>query len=66
MLRDTHRASLHDSAEKNPPANTGDSGLIPGSEESPGKGNGSPLQYSCLDRGAWLQVHGIAKKLDTT
>ena len=53
VLRDTHRASLGDSAVKNPPANTGDSGLIPGSEGSQGKGNGSPLQYSCLDRGAW-------------
>ena len=42
------------------PANagaTGDVGLIPGSERSPGGGIGSPLQYSCLenprDRGAW-------------
>ena len=34
----------------------GDPGLIPGSERSPGEGNGNPLQYSCLenpkDRGA--------------
>ena len=34
----------------------GDLGLIPGSGISPGKGNGNPLQYSCLknslDRGA--------------
>ena len=39
---------------------------IPGLGRSPGGGNGSPLQYSCLgnpiDRGAWLAtVHGIAK-----
>ena len=27
---------------------TGDMGLIPGLERSPGGGNGSPLQYSCL------------------
>ena len=33
---------------KNPPANTGDSDLIPGSGSSPGEGNGNPLQYSCL------------------
>ena len=37
--------------------NAGDPGLIPGSGSSPGKGNGKPLQYSCLensmDRGAW-------------
>ena len=45
------------SVVKNPPANTGDMGSIPGSGRSPGGGNGSPLQYSCLgntmDRGAW-------------
>ena len=29
--------------------NAGDPGLIPASERSPGKGNGSPLQYSCLE-----------------
>ena len=54
---------------KNPPAtagNTGDVGLIPGSERSPGGGNGNPFQYSCLenpmDRGAWqAEVHGVAK-----
>ena len=27
----------------------GDLGLIPGSERSPGEGNGSPLQCSCLE-----------------
>ena len=35
----------------------GDPGPIPGLGRSPGGGNGSPLQYSCLensvDRGAW-------------
>ena len=39
---------------------------IPGSERSPGEGNGSPLQYSCLenpmDVGSWqATVHGVAK-----
>ena len=39
-------------------------GSIPGLERSPGKGNGTPLQYSCLenlmDRGVWqAAVHGI-------
>ena len=37
---------------KNLPAIAGDSrdvGSIPGSERSPGKGNGNPLQYSCLE-----------------
>ena len=55
---------------KNLPANAGDTGSIPGSERSPGIGNGSPL-YSWLenptDRGAWrATVHGVAKELDTT
>ena len=27
----------------------GNPGLIPGSERSPGEGNGNPLQYSCLE-----------------
>ena len=27
----------------------GDLGLIPGLGRSPGEGNGSPLQYSCLE-----------------
>ena len=48
---------------KNLPANGGDVGSIPGSERSPGEGNGSPFQYSCLensmDRGTWqATVHG--------
>ena len=37
---------------KNPPANAGDVrgiGLIPGSERSPGRGHGNPLQFSFLD-----------------
>ena len=29
--------------------NAGDPGSIPGLERSPGEGNGSPLQYSCLE-----------------
>jgi len=43
-----------------------DAGWIPGSGRSPGKGNGNPLQYSCLenpmDRGAGgATVLGVAK-----
>ena len=45
------------SVVKNPAANAGDVGSIPGSGRSPVEGNGNPLQYSCLenpmDRGAW-------------
>ena len=56
---------------KNPPAsaeNSRDAALIPGSERSPGEGNGNPLQYSCLenpvDRGArWATVHRVTKSL---
>jgi len=36
------------SAIENPPADTGDAGLIPGSGSSPGEGNGNLLQYFCL------------------
>ena len=51
---------------KYPPANAGDTGLIPRSGRSLGEGNGNPLQYSCLgnpmDRGAWwATVHGVTK-----
>ena len=51
---------------KNPPANAGDVGLIPGSGRSPGEENGNLLQYPCLgnpkDRGAWpAAVYGVAK-----
>ena len=46
--------------------NAGDLCSILGSGKSPGEGNGSPLQYSCLenpmDRGVWwATVHGITK-----
>ena len=34
--------------EKNPPANAGDEGLIPGSERHPARGNRNPFQYLCL------------------
>ena len=58
---------------KNLPANaedTTDLDTIPGLRRSPGGGNGSPLQYSCLenpmDRGAWrATVHSVTE-LDTT
>ena len=56
---------------KNPPANTGDTGSIPGLGRFPGEGNGNPLQYSCLedsmDRGSWrVTVYGVEKELDMT
>ena len=59
------------SVVKNPPANVGDTGLIPGPGRSHGEGNGNPFQYSCLgnsmDRRAWwATVHGVTKQLDST
>ena len=44
----------------------GDPSSIPGLGRFPGKGNGKPLQYSCLgnpmDRGArWAAAHGVTK-----
>ena len=54
---------------KNPLASAGhtrDVGSIPELGKSPGVGNDTPLQYSCLensmDRGAWwAMVQGITK-----
>ena len=44
----------------------GDSGLIPGSGRSPGKGNGNPLQYPCMENsmdggGLRATVHGLQR-----
>ena len=48
-----------------PACNVGDPSSIPGSEGSPGEGNGYPLSFSCLensvDRGTWwATVYGVA------
>ena len=48
------------SNSKETACNAGDPGSIPGSGRSLGEGNGSPLQYSCMensmDRGAWQAI----------
>ena len=54
------------SVSKGPDCNAGDLGSIPGLGRPPGKGNGNPLQYSCLenpmDRGAWRAIaHGVTR-----
>ena len=54
------------SVVKDPPANAGDQSLIPRLGRFSGEGNGSPLQYSCLenamDRGGWQAiVHGVTR-----
>ena len=54
---------------KNLPANAGDArnmGLIPGLGRSPGEGNGSPVEFPCLenpmDKGAWKStIRGVTK-----
>ena len=54
------------SVVKNPPANTGDEGAIPGSGRSPGEGNGNPIQYSYLENPMdrevwWATVHRVTE-----
>ena len=50
------------SVVKNPPANAGDTGSIPGSGRFPGEGNGNPLQGNPMNRGAWrATVHGVTR-----
>ena len=46
---------------KNPLANAGNVGLIPGSGRSAGEGNGYPLQYSGLENSMGCIVQGVAK-----
>jgi len=54
------------SAVKDPPANAGDAGLIPGLGRFLGEGNNNPVQYSYLEnpmdrRAWWATVHGVAQ-----
>ena len=51
--------------------NAGDLGSIPGLGRSPGEGNGTPLQYSCLEKShGWRSLVGCSpwgpKELDMT
>ena len=51
---------------KNLPTSAGDMGSMPGSGRSPGVGNGTPVQYSCLENSmeggaSWATVHGVTK-----
>ena len=55
-----HYSWHSNSVVKNPPANSGELGLIPGSGRHRGGGNGNPLQFPCrnflenpMDREAW-------------
>ena len=50
MITDSSSMSFSGgSVVKNPLANAGDKSSIPGLEKSPGEGNASPIQYSCLE-----------------
>ena len=56
------QASLVAQLVKNPPANMGDLGSIPGLRRFLGEGNGNPLQYSFLENPMdgeawWATVH---------
>ena len=51
---------------EDPPVRAGDVGSIRGLGRSSGEGNGSPLQYSCLEnsmdgRVLWATVYGVSK-----
>ena len=69
IIHDAYRqyfTSLVAQMAKESDCNAEDLSSVPGSERSPGEGNGYPFQHSCLensmDRGAWqATVHGVAK-----
>ena len=54
-----------DSVGKESSCNPGNPGSIPGSERSPGEGNGNPLQYCCLGNPTEEEPGGH-EELDTT
>ena len=69
--RETMKGFPSSSDGKASACNVGDLGSIPGLGRSPEVGNGSPLQYPCLensmDRGPWqATVYGDHKKSDRT
>ena len=71
MSQRSHAGFSGGSVVRNPPANAGDPGSIPGLGSSSGEGNGNPLQYCCLensmDREVWsTTVYGVTKELDMT
>ena len=74
VFRNSLKQIAGGSVGKESACNAGDMeymGSIPGLGRSPGKGNGNPLQYSCLknpiDGGAWKPtVQRIAKESDMT
>ena len=64
--QDLLRGSSGGSDGKASVCNAGDPNSIPRLGRSPGEGNGSPLQYFCLENPMdggdwWATVHGVAK-----
>ena len=58
----TYKSFPGSSDGKESACNSRDPDSIPEWGQSPGEGNGNPLQCSCQDRGAWqATVHGTAK-----
>ena len=65
------RSSLESASQSShlthtPYRDSGDLGSIPGLGRCPGEGNGTPLQYSCLENPMdgeswWATVHGVMK-----
>ena len=70
MLCEPVRTSLVAQTVKASAYSVGDLGSIPGSGRSSGEGNGTPLQYSCLETHGRRSVVGYTpwghKESDTT
>ena len=64
MELNNHKGFSGGSVVKYLPANSGDTGLIPGSGRSPGGGNGNPLQYSCLEKSHGQRSLVVCKESD--
>ena len=50
---------------KNPPANGGDTGLIPGSGRSPGVGNGNPGHLFLPGKTPWTEKPGRLQSMES-
>ena len=70
MFTSDRGASLVAPSVKNLPAMQETQVQSLGQEDSPGEGNGYPLQYSCLensmDRGGWWATQSVGSQRDMT
>ena len=62
MVRRIKHISISFSPHKKSACNAGGLGSIPGSQRSPGEGNGYPLQYSCLEN-SWTEEPGTLQSM---